>query len=92
MVHQIPFVIENQIEIKTMNSRTNRIPIGGSKGGGGGCGGPHRGPNSFICMQFSAKKLQNYRLAHPLWEFVPPQENPGSAIDSFIKSTVFQDV
>ena len=29
-------------------------------------------PNSFIFMQFSAKKLQNNRLAHPLWELVPP--------------------
>ena len=26
------------------------------------------GPNSFIFMQFSAKK----RLAHPLWQLVPP--------------------
>ena len=37
-------------------------------------------PNSFIFIQFSAKKN---RLAHPLWEFVPPQENPGSATDHF---------
>ena len=42
---------------------------------------PHspQGPNSFIFMQFSAKKLQNNRLAHPLWELRPPQENPRSA-------------
>ena len=26
-----------------------------------------RGPNSFISMQFSAKNLQNNRLAHPFW-------------------------
>ena len=38
-----------------------------------------QGPNSFIFMQFSAKNLQNNRLAYPLWELVsPPQENPGS--------------
>ena len=30
---------------------------------------PPLGPNSFIFMQFSVKeKLQNNRLAHPLWE------------------------
>ena len=23
--------------------------------------------------------MQNNRLAHPLWELAPPQENPGSA-------------
>ena len=27
-------------------------------------------------MQFSQKKLQSNRLAHPLWEFATPQENP----------------
>ena len=44
---------------------------------------PPRGLNS---MQFSAKNLQNNRLAHPFWELAPPQENPGSAIDYiFIK-------
>ena len=42
------------------------ILIGESKGGD---------PNSFIFMQFLAKNWQ----AHPLWELVPPQENPGSA-------------
>ena len=37
-------------------------------------------PNSFIFMQFSAKKLQNNRLAHPtLGVGAPPQENLGSA-------------
>ena len=30
-------------------------------------------------MQFSAKKLQNNRLAHPLWELAHPLEYPGSA-------------
>ena len=30
------------------------------------------GPNSFIFMQFSAKNLQNNRLAHPLWELAQP--------------------
>ena len=34
---------------------------------------------SFDCS-FRQKKN---RLAHPLWEFVPPQENPGSATDHF---------
>ena len=52
--------------------------IGGSKGGTrDAC--PPRGPNSFIFIQFSTKNLQNNRLAHPLWELAPPQENPGSA-------------
>ena len=37
------------------------------------------GPNSFILMQFSAKNMQHVRLAHPLWELVPPQENPRTA-------------
>ena len=32
---------------------------------------PPWGPNPFIFMQFSAKKLQNNRLAHPLWELAP---------------------
>ena len=27
---------------------------------------------SFIFMQFSAKKLQNNRLAHPFWKLAPP--------------------
>ena len=27
--------------------------------------------HSLIFMQFSAKKLQNNRLAHPLWELAP---------------------
>ena len=40
---------------------------------------PNRGPKSLIFMQFLAKKLQNIRLAHPLWELAPPQENPGTA-------------
>ena len=40
---------------------------------------PPRGPNSLIFMQFSANNLQNSRLAHPLWELAPPQENLGSA-------------
>ena len=54
--------------------------IGGSKGGG--CQGcvPLPSPNSFIFMQFSAKNCNN-RLAHPLWELAPPQENPGSATE-----------
>ena len=44
-----------------------------------------RGPNYFIFMQLSAKKLQNNRLAHQFWELVPPQENPGSAIEFLIR-------
>ena len=31
-----------------------------------------QGRMSFIFMQFSAKKLQNNRLAHPFWELAPP--------------------
>ena len=42
------------------------VSIGGSKGVPGTP--PPRGPNSFIFLQFSAKNLQNNRLAHPLWE------------------------
>ena len=45
----------------------------------GGRQGLTWGPNSFIFMQFSAKKMENNRLAHPLWELAPPQENPGTA-------------
>ena len=41
------------------------VHIGGSKGGLQGRP-PLPGPNSFIFMQFSAKNLQNNRLAHPL--------------------------
>ena len=37
--------------------------------------GGSKGPNSFIFMQFSAKNLQNNRLAHPLWELAPPHGN-----------------
>ena len=43
------------------NTNTNS---GGSKGGRQGRALPH-GPNSFIFMQFLAKKLKNNRLAHP---------------------------
>ena len=43
------------------------------------------GPIFFIFMQFSAKKLQNNRLAHPLWELAPPpKENLGSATESLV--------
>ena len=34
---------------------------------------------SFACI--FDKKLQNNGLAHPLWELVPPPENPGSATE-----------
>ena len=40
-----------------------------------------RGPNSFIFMQFSATNLKNNRLAHPLWEFPPSQQSPGSTTE-----------
>ena len=41
---------------------------------------PPGGPNSFISMQFSAKKIAKNRLAHPFCELAhPPRENPGSA-------------
>ena len=40
---------------------------------------PPRGPNSFIFVQFSAQKMRNNRLAHPLWELAhAPKENLGS--------------
>ena len=41
---------------------------------GMGCqGSAHlRGPNLFLFMQFSARNLQNDRLAHPLWKLVLP--------------------
>ena len=42
------------------------VHTGRSKGGLQGSTPP--GPNSFIFMQFSAKNLQNNRLAHPLIE------------------------
>ena len=35
-------------------------------------GRPPVGPNSFIFMQFSSKKLKNNRLAHPFWELAHP--------------------
>ena len=38
-------------------------------------GGRQGRPNSFTFVQISAKN----RLAHPLWELAPPQENSGSA-------------
>ena len=42
------------------------VGIGGSKEGGTIDARPSQGPNSFIFMYFSAKNLQNNRLAHPL--------------------------
>ena len=56
-----------------------------SSRGGARVAHPTSGPNSFFFMQFSAKNLRNNRLAHPLWELAPFQENPGSATDSFFK-------
>ena len=48
-----------------------------------------RGPNSVIFMQFSAKKLQNNRLAHPFWELAhPPRENPESATGTDLITTL----
>ena len=35
-------------------------------------------------MQFTSKKN---RLAHPLWQLAPPQENPGSATGKVVRST-----
>ena len=40
---------------------------------------PTLGPNSFVFMQFSANKLSNNRLAHPLWGWRPRLGNPGPA-------------
>ena len=50
------------------------ISIGGSKRGARDA--PHGGPNSFIFMQFSSKKL----ISTPILGMDPPplQENPGS--------------
>ena len=42
-----------------------------------------RGPNSFIFMQFLAKKLQNNTT---LGVGAPPQKNPGSATDILPKN------
>ena len=50
--------------------------IGGSKGGGRESPPPKGGPNSFIFMQFLAKKLQNNRF---LGVGAPPGQNTGSA-------------
>ena len=41
--------------VADLRGRQGRVPLNG-------------GPNSFIFMQFSAKKMQNNRLAHPFWE------------------------
>ena len=55
----------------------------GGAGGGQGCACP--GPNSFIFMQFWAKKFQNHRLASSTRELAHPTtnttnlRNPGSA-------------
>ena len=52
----------------------------------GGCQGHPPGPNSFICMQFMTKNVQN----NILWELAPsPQENPGSAPEGGTNSTIF---
>ena len=57
------------------------ISSGASKGGTRDAPPPWV-PNYFIFMQFSAKKLQNNRLAHSFWELAHPrQNNPGSATD-----------
>ena len=47
--------------------------------GGLGMHAPTLGPNSFVFMQFSANKLSNNRLAHPLWGWRPRLWNPGPA-------------
>ena len=47
-------------------------------------GRQERVPSGSKFFHFNAvfsKNLQNNRLAHPLWELAPPQENPGSATD-----------
>ena len=43
-----------------------------------GCQGrvPPGDPNCLIFIEFSAKKMENNRLPHPLWELAPPQETP----------------
>ena len=38
-----------------------------------------RVPPGVQILSFSCSFRQNNRLAHPLWELAPPQENPGSA-------------
>ena len=45
--------------------------------------------NSFIFIWFSAKILQNNRLAHPLLELAHPQENPASATAKWIRPCKF---
>ena len=60
--------------------KTTSVALADQKGGQGRRS--PRVPNSFILMQFSAKNLQNDRLAHPFWELAPPKENPGPATES----------
>ena len=69
-----------------------RIKLGRGGGGGGravvpGMRVPSPDPSSFIFIQFSARNLQNNRLAHPLWELAPPG-NPGSATAIDAKSAL----
>ena len=40
-------------------------------------------PWGFKFFHFYAVFGQKNRLAHPLWELVPPQENPGSATGTY---------
>ena len=42
---------------------------------GGAC------PLGIQILSFSCSFWQKHRLAHPLWELVPPQENPGTAAE-----------
>ena len=60
--------IGNDIEGASSILILRLIYSGESKGGGRQGSDPHLGPNFFIFMQFLAKYLQNYRLAHRPWE------------------------
>ena len=64
--------------------RNSQLDILSDRGGGTPGKPPPWGPNSFIFMVFSAKKLHNNMLANHFDSWRPSQENPGSAtIDTY---------
>ena len=76
---------EDCSEYNALADQTGRGEGGGTKE----CVSASPDPSSFIFIQFSARNLQNNRLAHPLWELAPPpKENPGSATAIDAKSAL----
>ena len=77
ILHNAPLLPGGQLKNKRIKYYKIN-PLADPKGAGGHQGRvlpPSPGPNSFIFMQFSAKKLQN----NPnLGVGAPPRENPGS--------------